>query len=138
MNKITIQKHKIGGNEPIFVIAEVGVNHNGDIKIAKKLIDAAKAANVDCVKFQTFITEEVIAEDAPLAQYQKITSTVKTQRELVKKLELSIDSFKELKQYVESLDLVFLSTPFDFKSIDLLTELGVSDRKSTRLNSSHT
>lgn len=125
MNKIVMGNHKIGEEQPIFIIAEIGVNHNGNIKIAKKLVDAAKAAKADCVKFQTFVTEEVIAQDAPLAQYQKISSTAKTQRDLVKKLELSAAAFADLKRYVENLDLVFLSTPFDFKSIDLLAKLDV-------------
>lgn len=129
MNKIKIADRKIGENEPIFIIAEIGVNHNGDIRIAKKLVDVAKEANVDCVKFQTFFTEDVIAEGAPLADYQKKSSSAKTQRELVKKLELSMPSFEEIKNYAEKSGLIFLSTPFDFRSVDLLNKLDVDGFK---------
>lgn len=116
---------EIGGNNPVFIIGEIGVNHNGEIEIAKKLIDSAKEAEVDCVKFQTFVSDDMISTQAPLAKYQETTSNAKTQHDLVKKLELSKEFFYELKKYAENVGLFFLSTPFDFKSVELLSDLGV-------------
>ena len=98
MNKINIDGHVIGENESVFIIAEIGVNHNGNLDTAKKLIDSAKNAGADCVKFQTFITNEVISLNTPLAEYQKKSSTVSSQNELVQKLELNESSFKQLNR----------------------------------------
>lgn len=109
----------------IFIIAEAGVNHNGDISVAKKLIDAAVAADADAVKFQTFKTEHVMCKSAPKAEYQKITAGAQTQFEMVKKLELSYDDFRELKIYCDKKEIMFLSSPFDRESIDFLANLGV-------------
>lgn len=108
----------------IFIIAEAGVNHNGDIRLAKKLIDAAKSAGADAVKFQTFKAESVVSKLAQKAEYQKQTTGVdESQLEMVKKLELSFCDFKELKKYCEEKEILFLSTPFDFDSIDFLESL---------------
>lgn len=115
----------IGEEYPVFIIAEIGVNHNGDIEIAKKLIDSAKEAGTNCVKFQTFFSDEMISTSAPLAEYQQSTSDVSNQYELVKKLELDKEAFMELKNYAENKGLFFLSTPFDMKSVDILDELGI-------------
>lgn len=103
------------------IIAEAGVNHNGDIKLAKKLIDIAKSAGADAVKFQTFISEEVISTYAPKAEYQiSNTGNDESQLEMVKKLELTFKDFIELKDYCENINIEFLSTPFDFPSVDFL------------------
>jgi N,N'-diacetyllegionaminate synthase len=129
MDDFLISEKRIGNTNPIVIIAEIGVNHNGDVNIAKKLIDVAFEANADAVKFQTFFTEDHISKEAPTAEYQNKSSSVKTQIELVKKLELKKDDFKNLKEYAEDKGLIFLSTPFDFKSIDLLMDLGISSFK---------
>jgi N,N'-diacetyllegionaminate synthase len=93
----------------IFIIAEAGVNHNGDVNLAKKLIDAAKQAGADCVKFQTWITEEIIDISAPKADYQKLNDGEDTsQYEMLKRLELSFDEFAELKKYAEPAFYSFL------------------------------
>ena len=84
----------------VFIIAEAGVNHNGSVKIAKKLIDAAVEAKADAVKFQTFISENVTSEHAEKAEYQKSTTNIEeSQLEMIKKLELSFENFIELKRY---------------------------------------
>lgn len=113
--------------EKVFIIAEAGVNHNGDIRLAKQLIDIAVDANADAVKFQTFIAEKGISKFAQKAAYQKeSTGANETQLDMVKKLELSFDQFVELNDYAASKGIMFLSTPFDFPSIDFLKELGIS------------
>jgi len=106
------------------IIAEAGVNHNGDVKLAKKLIDVAKNAGVDVVKFQTFKAECLVSNSAQKADYQKqATDKFESQLEMLKKLELAFDDFKELKKYCEEKELLFLSTPFDLESIDFLESL---------------
>jgi len=106
-----------------YVIAEAGVNHNGDIDLAKKLIDIAVNAQADAVKFQTFKTENVISMDAPKAEYQiETTGAEESQYEMVKKLELSFAQFSELKLYCDDHNIEFLSTPFDIESADFLID----------------
>ena len=108
----------------IFIIAEAGVNHNGDIKMAQKLIDVAKSAGADAVKFQTFKAESLVSKVAQKADYQKQTTGAdESQLEMVKKLELSFCDFRELKKYCDEKEISFLSTPFDFESIDFLESL---------------
>ena len=116
--------------QKVFVIAEAGVNHNGSIDMAKKLIDAAAAAGADAVKFQTFKTELSLTKSAPKAGYQ-ITNTgeSESQFEMVKKLELSFGDFKDLKGYCEEKNIEFMSTPFDLPSVELLASLGVKKFK---------
>jgi N,N'-diacetyllegionaminate synthase len=110
----------------IFIIAEAGVNHNGNIEIAKKMIEVARECGADAIKFQTFKTEEVISKHAPKAEYQKLnTGENKSQLEMVKKLELSFEDFVELKEYCDKVGIMFLSTPFDFQSIEFLHSLGL-------------
>lgn len=111
----------------VFIIAEAGVNHNGDINLAKKLIDAASDAKVDAIKFQTFKTEKVISINAKKAEYQKNnTENNESQYEMIKKLELDSEEHKELIKYCKEKNILFLSTPFDNESIDLLNELGMN------------
>lgn len=110
-----------------FIIAEAGVNHNGSIVTAKKMIDAAKLAGVDCIKFQTFIPEKLVTGDAGMADYQQAnTGKQEAQLEMLKKLALSFDEFRELKEYCKSKEIMFLSTPFDLDSIAFLDELGLA------------
>ncbi len=109
-----------------FIIAEIGVNHNGDINLAKQLINIAKESGADAVKFQTFNTEKVIKINAPKAQYQKTSDNDDvSQFDMVKKLELTKRDFLELKKYVEDKNIMFISTPFDTESVDILDEIGV-------------
>ncbi len=102
----------------VFVIAEAGVNHNGDIRIAKKLIDAAVEAGADAVKFQTFKTENIVCKNAQKAEYQlEATDQSETQFEMLKKLELTEQMHRELIQYCKERSIMFLSTPFDVESV---------------------
>lgn len=110
----------------ILIIAEAGVNHNGSIILAKELISKAKYAGADIIKFQTFISENVVSKYAPKAEYQNNnTKTDESQLEMVKKLELSFDDFTELHNYCKEIGIEFLSTAFDFESIDFLNQLGM-------------
>lgn len=109
-----------------FIIAESGVNHNGDVGIAKEMVDVAAKAGADAVKFQTFKAEKMISKFAPKAEYQrKTTDENESQFEMVKKLELDQCAHKELIAYCRQKGIIFLSTPFDLESIDLLNELGL-------------
>ena len=112
--------------EKVYIIAEAGDNHNGDFNTALKLVDVAKRAGADCLKFQTFVTEEIISKYAEMAEYQKKnTGKEESQFEMVKRLELSFDEFRKIKEYCDRVGIQFLSTPFDLKSVDFLNELGV-------------
>ena len=109
-----------------YIIAEAGVNHNGSLKLAKQLIETAKASGADCVKFQTFNARNMISGHAEKAEYQKKhTGSDESQYEMVKKLELSFDDFTELHKYCNEVGIEFLSTPFDPDSIDFLKSLGM-------------
>ena len=108
----------------IFIIAEAGVNHNGSIELAKKLIDVASESGVDAVKFQTFKTENLVSKHAQKADYQKETTDAKeSQFDMIKKLELDVETHYELISYCDSKNIMFLSTPFDLESIELLDKL---------------
>jgi len=109
-------------NNPVFVIAEAGVNHNGDIKLAQKLIDIAADAGADAVKFQTFQAERVVSRHAPKAEYQtQTTDRTESQLEMIRKLELSKNDHAVLINYARRRGISFLSTPFDIPSLHLLT-----------------
>lgn len=111
----------------VFVIAEAGVNHNGSLEFAKKLVDVAKDAGADCVKFQTFISRNIVSKNAVKAEYQKQqTKAEESQYDMLKKLELSFDEFVELSEYCSEKRIEFLSTAFDFDSVDFLDRLGIS------------
>ena len=108
----------------VFIIAEAGVNHNGSLDLAYQLIDVAKEAGADAVKFQTFKAENVVSKLADKAEYQKkTTGSDKSQLEMIKKLELSFEDFVKLKKYCDKKGIMFLSTPFDYQSIDFLYDL---------------
>jgi len=110
-----------------FIIAEAGVNHNGSIELAKQLINVAVNAGADAVKFQTFKAEKLVSKSAKKADYQKETTSMKeSQYEMIKKLELDIQSHQILFDYCKFKGIIFLSTPFDLESIDLLTNLGIN------------
>ena len=124
----TIKFHdwEIGPGKPCFIIAEVGVNHNGRIELAKKLVDAAVQAGADAVKFQTFKAEKLITAQAPKANYQiQSTGAGESQFEMLKRLELSYVQFQELYKYCQEQSILFLSSPFDDESADFLESLGV-------------
>lgn len=125
-NVIQIGKRSVGVGRRVFIIAEAGVNHNGDIKRALKLVDAAMKAGADAVKFQTFAADRLVTRLSPKAQYQsKTTNARESQYEMLKKLELSPGAHRKLKSRAEEQGLVFLSTPFDMESADFLESLGV-------------
>lgn len=114
----------------MFIIAEAGVNHNGDVKTAKKMIDAAVKAGADAVKFQTFVPEDLVSKKAPKAEYQKSTTDAGgSQLEMLKKLSLKADAYKELIEHCKKRKIQFLSTPFDMDSINLLNKLGLETFK---------
>ena len=108
-----------------FIICEIGVNHNGDVELAKKMIEKASECGGDAVKFQTFNSEDLVTDNAKTAQYQEKNTNESSQLELLKKLELTFDEFEELKNYALEHDVMFISSPFDVKSVDLLEKLDV-------------
>ena len=110
----------------VFIIAEAGDNHNGCYNLALQLVDKAVEAGADCVKFQTFVTENVISKFAKKADYQKeTTGEEESQYEMVKKLELSFEQFRSIQRYCREKKIMFLSTPFDLDSIDFLEEIDI-------------
>jgi N,N'-diacetyllegionaminate synthase len=110
----------------VFIIAEAGVNHNGNIELAKKMIDKAIDAKADAIKFQTFKSENLVSRFAKKADYQeKTTGMNESQLDMIKKLELSFEDFLKLKEYCEAKGIMFLSTAFDLESIDFLHSIGV-------------
>ncbi len=114
----------------VLIIAEAGVNHNGSLKLAKQLVDKAVEAGVDCVKFQTFVAENIVSKNAVKAEYQlKETSAEETQYGMLKRLELSFEEFIELNEYCKIKKIMFLSTAFDFESVDFLNKLGMETWK---------
>jgi N,N'-diacetyllegionaminate synthase len=123
---IKVAERLVGPGHPCFVIAEAGVNHNGDLDIALRLIDTAADAGADAVKFQTFKAEHVISAAAPKAEYQvQTTDPTESQLDMVRRLELSHDAHRKLSIYCQTRGILFMSTPFDEDSVDLLDELGV-------------
>ena len=107
----------------VYIIAEAGVNHNGSLETAYKLVDVAKEAGVDCIKFQTFKADKLASADSKKAEYQIRNSGDESQLDMLKKLELSYDDFKKLKKYCDKVEIAFLSTPFDLESIEFLNTI---------------
>jgi len=126
MQDVQISNKLIGLQQPVFVIAEAGVNHNGDLKLARDLIDLAVDAGADAVKFQTFRADLLATPTAPKAEYQlQTTGTAESQLEMLRGLELSSNAHRELQAYCRERGIIFLSTPFDEESVDFLDSLGV-------------
>jgi len=121
-----IKNRIIGETQPVFIIAEAGVNHNGDADIAHKLIDAAAEAGADAVKFQTFITEDLVSLETPSASHHiaNVKETL-SHFDLIKKLQLPFSAFQELKSHSEEKGMIFISTPYDMRSAEFLIDLGV-------------
>jgi N,N'-diacetyllegionaminate synthase len=114
----------------VYIIAEAGVNHNGSLEIAKNMVDSAKESGVDCIKFQTFVSKNIVSKDADKAEYQKLqTDSDESQLDMLKKLELSFDDFSELSEYCKKREIEFLSTGFDFASIDFLSSIDMKKWK---------
>ncbi|WP_077597055.1 N-acetylneuraminate synthase [Oceanobacillus kimchii] len=109
----------------VFIIAEAGVNHNGSLDLAKQLVDKAIEAGVDCIKFQTFIAKNLASKNAKKAEYQNNGTNDKTQLDMLTRLELSFNEFKELKAYCDKNEITFLSTGFDAESLSFLDDLGM-------------
>lgn len=133
---IRIDNKIVSNDTPAFVIAEIGVNHNGDFELAKRMIDTAASCHVDAVKFQSFYPEELLMPNAPKAAYQLETTNQKeSQFEMLQKLVMPIDKMKLLKEYTESLGVLFLSTPFDERSLDDLMSI---DMQAIKVSSTDT
>ena len=126
MRTIEIGGRPIGPGHPPFVIAEAGVNHNGNLDMALQLVGVAADAGAEAVKFQTFTAERVVTWDAPKAAYQKATTGIaESQLEMLKKLELSQEAHRELQAYCRKRGILFLSSPFDEQSADFLEGLDI-------------
>jgi len=122
--KIQIGNKFIGKNYPVFIIAEAGVNHNGKLNLALRLVDAAKEAGADAIKFQTFKAEDLVTKHAEMAVYQKKnTGKTESQQNMLKKLELSNEDFIKLEKYCKIKKITFLSTPHTENSADFLKPL---------------
>lgn len=126
MKTLQVADRQIGADHPVFIIAEAGVNHNGDLSLAKRLIDVAADAGADAVKFQTFMPEAVASRTAPKAAYQRqTTDEEESQLQMLRRLMLSPEAHSDLKNHALSCGIFFLSTPFDRGSVDLLDDLGL-------------
>jgi N-acetylneuraminate synthase/N,N'-diacetyllegionaminate synthase len=122
---IEVGGRRIGPGAPCFVIAEAGVNHNGDLALAKRLVEEAAKAGADAVKFQTFNPARLASAQAPKAEYQRRDAATDSQREMLERLTLSADAHRTLKHHAKELGISFLSSPFEEESADLLEALGV-------------
>lgn len=126
MREFAIGNHRVVADAPAFVIAEIGVNHNGDVPLAKHMIAAAKRAGADCVKFQTFKAERVATAKAEKAQYQlRSTDPAESQIAMLRKLELPEAAYPELLAFCAVQEIMFLSTPYNLEDIDLLARYAV-------------
>lgn len=129
--ELAIAGRAVGGDAPCFVIAEAGVNHNGDLERALRLVDVAADAGADAVKFQTFDADRLATRDAPKAGYQvETTGAGESQHAMLRSLQLSRDDHAALVDRCNSRGILFLSTPFDEQSADLLESLGVAAFKT--------
>jgi len=127
---VDIGGRQVGPNQPVFIIAEAGVNHNGNPDLARQLVDVAADAGADAVKFQTFKAERVVSAGAPKAEYQKLTTSAdESQMKMLKGLELSSEAHHRLISYCRERNILFMSSAFDEQSVDLLDELNVPSFK---------
>ena len=124
---VTIGRHRIGDGGPCLIIAEAGVNHNGDIKTALRLVEVAAESGADVVKFQTFIAQNLATRHTPKAEYSKSTTdAAESHLDMIRKLELSREMHEELISYCDERGMMFLSSPFDEESADLLSSMEVA------------
>jgi N-acetylneuraminate synthase len=128
-DQLTIAGRPIGRGHPCFIIAEAGVNHDGDLARARQLIDVAVEARADAIKFQSFHADRLASIHAPLAAYQRAHDPALTQREMLRRLELSDADHRALFDHCRQRGILFLSSPFDEASADLLERLGVAAYK---------
>ena len=122
--QLNIQNRKVDENSPCFIIAEAGVNHNGDMKLAIKLIDEAKKAGADCVKFQTFSTEFCESQYSLKPSYFNGRDSDQNKLDFSKGLEFNKDEFKILKQYCDEVGIIFMSMAADLPSLEILVDIG--------------
>lgn len=127
---------RIAGLDHPYVIAEIGINHNGDMSLARRMVDAAKAAGADCAKFQNFMADKYISRHAGKAGYQSKDGTVagKSQNEIIKACELTYENTLEMKAYCAQVGIDFMSTPFEVWSLRRLVEIGVPAIKVSSCN----
>ena len=127
MNTVQINKFQIGFGKPCFIIAEAGVNHNGQLELAEQLVDVASECGASAVKFQTFKADRLVSASAPKAEYQlRTTDRSESQLDMVRRLELTGDDHRALMARCAERDIMFLSSAFDESSADLLDKLGVA------------
>ena len=110
MKEMRVNDEQIGDSFPTYVVAEAGLNHNGDVETAKKMIESVKNSGVNAIKFQTYKTNNFLTDDSEYYDF-------------FKNVELSFEEFKELKEYSDNLDITFFSAPFDFESADYLKKI---------------
>lgn len=123
---IRIGTKTIDANSPVFIIAEIGVNHNGDLDLAKTMVTEAKRCGADCVKFQTFKADRVVTHDAPKAHYQMhTTNPEQSQLKMLEAVELSHEQHRQIMAHAKNEDLVFMSTPYNREDVDFLEGLDV-------------
>ena len=126
ISPVEIADRKVGPGHPCFIVGEGGVNHNGDMDMARRLVDAAVEAGCDAVKFQAYETEKYVTPDTPKADYSlDTTDTAESHFEMIRRLELSPDNQREIMGYAHSKGIIFMSSPFEEDASDLLEELGV-------------
>ena len=135
---VSIGRHRIGPGEPTFIIAEAGVNHDGDLDKALRLVDAAAEAGADAVKFQMFSAAELVTADAATADYQRKASGEISQQAMLRRLELPIEAFETIKAHCAARSILFLATPFGLAEVLQLVTLGAEALKiaSTDLTNS--
>lgn len=126
VSPVTIGTRRIGPGEPVFIVAEAGVNHNGCVETAISMVDAAAEAGADAVKFQMFRANDLVTATAPTAEYQQRNSEQRSQRAMLERLELSPEKFRTIKQHCDLRSIMFLATPFGEREVGELEELGVS------------
>ena len=123
---VEISGRRVGPGEPCFIIGEAGVNHNGSVELARKLVEVAAESGTDAVKFQSFKSDKLVTATAPKAAYQAEQSNQdESQFEMLRKLELSVDAQRELQELCRQRQILFLSTPFEEESADFLDQLGI-------------